>query len=87
MAKGGELKYKIIQDVSDMDDPSGAYLVVDTTNEKILAEFDFKKEAQEYLKELKTKMADGGQSSIYSFVEKHIEDWEWAGMEDDEDKD
>jgi len=60
MAKGGELKYKIIQDVSDMDDPSGAYLVVDTTNEKILAEFDFKKEAQEYLKELKTKMADGG---------------------------
>jgi len=64
MAKGGEVKYKIMQDVSDLDDPSGAYLVVDTTNEKILAEFDFKKEAQEYLKELKTKkMAKGGKLS------------------------
>jgi len=46
-------KYKIIQDVSDQDNPSGLYLVIDTTKDKILAEFDFKKEAKQFLKELK----------------------------------
>jgi hypothetical protein len=45
--------YKIIQDVSDFENPSGAYLVIDTINEKILGEFDFKKEAKEFIKELK----------------------------------
>jgi hypothetical protein len=46
-------KYKIIQDVSDQDNPSGLYLVIDTTKNKILGEFDFKKEAKQFLKELK----------------------------------
>ncbi len=49
-------KYKIIQDVSDHDNPSGAYLVIDTIKEKILAEFDFKKEAKYYIKQLKTTL-------------------------------
>jgi hypothetical protein len=48
-------KYKIIQDVTDIDNPSGAYVVVDITNEKIIAEFDFKLEAVNYIKDLKTK--------------------------------
>jgi hypothetical protein len=30
------------------------YLVIDTTKDKILAEFDFKKEAKDYIKQLKT---------------------------------
>jgi hypothetical protein len=47
-------KYIIIQDVSDQDNPSGLYLVIDTTKDKILAEFDFKKEAKDYIKQLKT---------------------------------
>lgn len=66
MADGGKVKYKIIQDVSDMDDPSGAYLVVDTTNDRILAEFDFKKEAQDFIRELSAKkmMADGGTTKL-----------------------
>ncbi len=42
--------YKIIQDVTDVEDPSGAYVVIDVTNNKILAEFDFKLEAQNYIK-------------------------------------
>lgn len=46
-------KYIIIQDVSDQNNPSGAYLVIDTTKDKILAEFDFKKEAKQFLKNLK----------------------------------
>jgi hypothetical protein len=57
MAKGGmgKGKYKIIQDVSDMDDPSGAWLVIDTEKDKILGEFDFKKEAQSFVNDLKYK--------------------------------
>jgi hypothetical protein len=49
-----------------MDDPSGAYLVVDTTNDRILAEFDFKKEAQDFIRELSAKkmMADGGTTKL-----------------------
>ena len=47
--------YKIIQDVTDVEDPSGAYVVIDVTNNKILAEFDFKLEAQNYIKELKNQ--------------------------------
>jgi hypothetical protein len=47
-------QYKIIQDVTDFDNPSGAYVVVDTINEKIIAEFDFKLEAVEFIKQLKT---------------------------------
>jgi hypothetical protein len=75
MAKGGmgKGKYKIIQDVSDMDDPSGAWLVIDTEKDKILGEFDFKKEAQSFVFEkllrddLKSKddYADGGMIELY----------------------
>lgn len=48
-------KYKIIQDVANWDDPSGLYLVIDIENDKILQSFDFKKEAMQYLMELKAK--------------------------------
>ena len=54
MAKS-KVVYKIIQDVTDAEDPSGAYVVIDVTNNKILAEFDFKLEAQNYIKELKNQ--------------------------------
>lgn len=54
MAKS-KVVYKIIQDVTDTEDPSGAYVVIDVTNNKILAEFDFKLEAQNYIKELKNQ--------------------------------
>jgi hypothetical protein len=49
-----EIKYEIIQDTSDWDNPSGAYLVIDKTNDKVIAEFDFKLEAKEFIKQLKT---------------------------------
>lgn len=48
-------KYIIIQCVIDADNPCGAYVVVDTENDKILGEFDFKLEAQEFIKEIKNK--------------------------------
>ena len=61
MANGGKLRYRIIQDVTDTDNPSGAYVVVDTENNKILKEFDFKKEAKEYVRKLNIgSMAKGG---------------------------
>lgn len=61
MAKGGMTKYKIVQDVSDYDDPSGLWLVLDENGNK-LGEFDFKLEAQEFVKDLKSKnsKSDGG---------------------------
>lgn len=47
--------YKVIQDLKDWDDPNGAYVVIDVANGTVVAEFDFKLEAQEFIKELKNK--------------------------------
>jgi hypothetical protein len=48
-------KYKIMQDINDWENPSGNYLVIDINN-NIIAEFDFKKEAQIFVAELKNKL-------------------------------
>lgn len=47
--------YKIEQDLSDWENPSGAWMVIDVTTNKVIAEFDFKIEAQEFIKELKNQ--------------------------------
>lgn len=47
--------YKIEQDLSDWENPSGVWMVIDVTANKVIAEFDFKIEAQEFIKELKNQ--------------------------------
>lgn len=47
--------YKIEQDLSDWENPSGTWMVIDVTANKVIAEFDFKIEAQEFIKELKNQ--------------------------------
>lgn len=47
--------YKIEQDLTDWENPSGAWMVIDVTANKVIAEFDFKIEAQEFIKELKNQ--------------------------------
>ena len=50
MKKG---KYVIEQDLTNWENPSGLWVVINTETLVRVAEFDFKLEAKEYVKELK----------------------------------
>ena len=66
MAKGGVAgKYKIIQD-TDGTIEQGFYVVVDESNDTLLDIFQFKKEAEGYLKEIKEKGYNNVDSSKYN---------------------
>lgn len=46
-------KYIIIQDIFDIDNPSGEYLIIDKIENKIIKSFDFKKEAIAFIKNIR----------------------------------
>ena len=68
LAKGGKTdagRYKIMQDTEGKFE-QGFYCVIDTRDNKLINLFQFKKEAQQYLNEIKEKGVSGADASKYN---------------------